>query len=76
MELAKKYITTIVTEFEEGQVLDGTVVRKLTLQECFRFFGFPDDFKKPGAEGELYKRIGNSVCVPVVEAIAEQMLLT
>lgn len=57
-------------------IYDGTIVRKLTLQECFRFFGFPEDFQKPGTAGQLYKRIGNSVCIPVVEAIAEQMLAT
>lgn len=52
---------------------DGKV-RKLTMNECFRFFGFPEDFKKPGSISELYKRIGNSVCIPVVESIATEVI--
>lgn len=54
--------------------VDGKV-RKLTLNECFRFMGFPEDFKKIGPKSELYKRIGNSVCVNMVEAIAKQIKL-
>ena len=46
MELAKKYITTIVTEFEEGQVLDGTVV---SIKEFGAFVEFA-----PGKEGMVH----------------------
>jgi len=45
-------------------------VRKLTIDECFRIMGFPSDFIRPSNTGEQYKQIGNSVCVPMVEAIA------
>ena len=46
MELAKKYINTIVTEFEEGQVLDGTVV---SIKEFGAFVEFA-----PGKEGMVH----------------------
>ena len=46
MELAKKYITTIVTEFEEGQILDGTVV---SIKEFGAFVEFA-----PGKEGMVH----------------------
>jgi DNA (cytosine-5)-methyltransferase 1 len=46
-------------------------VRKLTINECFRIMGFPNDFIRPSAIGEQYKQIGNSVCVPMVAAVAE-----
>ena len=46
-------------------------VRKLTIDECFRIMGFPDDFKRPSAVGEQYRQIGNSVCVPMIHAVAE-----
>jgi DNA (cytosine-5)-methyltransferase 1 len=36
--------------------------------------GFPEDFKSYPSAGESYKQIGNSVCVPVVEAIAKEIL--
>ena len=53
---------------------DGIGVRKLTLNECYRLFCFPDDFIRTGAVTNQYRRVGNSVCVPVVKAIAKQMI--
>ena len=49
-------------------------VRKLTLTECFRLMGFEDSFVKPVPESELYRQVGNSVCVPVVKALATSLL--
>ena len=51
---------------------DGKV-RKLTLKECYRLMGFPDDFKMIGSKGKLYNRVGNSIVVPMVNAIAKQV---
>jgi len=45
-------------------------VRKLTIDECFRIMGFPNDFIRPSAVGEQYKQVGNSVCVPMITAVA------
>ena len=36
--------------------------------------GLPDSFKIPVSDTQAYKQFGNSVVVPVVEAIAKQML--
>ena len=33
--------------------------------------GFPDDFKIPVSDTQAYKQFGNSVVVPVVEAVAK-----
>ncbi|MFA5543990.1 MAG: DNA cytosine methyltransferase, partial [Bacilli bacterium] len=48
-------------------------VRKLTIKECFRMMGFPDDFKRVGSKAQLYASIGNSIVVPMVSAIAKQV---
>ena len=48
-------------------------VRKLTLNECWRIMGFPEDFKKISSVGEQYRQLGNSVCVPMIEAVAEEI---
>lgn len=48
-------------------------VRKLTQDECFRFMGFPCNFKRVGLKSKLYERIGNSVCVNMIEAIGIQV---
>ena len=49
--------------------------RKLTPRECFNLQGFPDDFKLPPAMSDtrLYKQAGNSVVVPVIKRIAENI---
>ncbi|TXD37959.1 DNA (cytosine-5-)-methyltransferase [Lujinxingia vulgaris] len=52
--------------------------RRLTPRECSRLQGFPDDFEQmyirdgsqPVSDTQAYRQFGNSVCVPVVEAIA------
>lgn len=54
-------------------IYDGAEVRKLTLDECFRFMGFPEDFKKIGSTSSLYTRIGNSICVNMVKAVAKEL---
>jgi DNA (cytosine-5)-methyltransferase 1 len=54
-------------------VLDRGRVRRLSLEECYRLMGFPDSLKKVGSKSELYARIGNSICVPMVKAIAEEI---
>jgi len=48
----------------------------MTPKECFNTQGFPESFVLPDiADGRLYKQAGNSVCVSVVQRIAEQMLV-
>ncbi len=48
-------------------------VRKMTPREWARLQGFPDSFKLPLADVHLYKQLGNSVTVNVIEAIAEKI---
>ena len=50
-------------------------IRKLTPKECFLFQGFPKDFKFPDiSNGQLYKQAGNSVSVPVLQRISENII--
>jgi len=48
-------------------------VRKLTINECWRIMGFPETYKKVSAIGEQYKQLGNSVCVPMIAAVADEI---
>ncbi len=48
-------------------------IRKMTPREWARLQGFPDDFKFVVADTHLYKQFGNSVTVPVIEAIAREI---
>lgn len=55
---------------------EGTLPRKLTPRECARLQGFPDDFIIPVSDCRAYKQFGNSVAVPVIRAIARNMIRT
>lgn len=53
---------------------DSHEIRKLTPKETFNAQGYPANFKLPKiANGQLYKQAGNSVVVPVIRRIAEQI---
>lgn len=51
----------------------GKNPRKLTPREAARLQGFPDSFKIPVSNAQAYKQFGNSVCVPVIVAVAKEM---
>jgi DNA (cytosine-5)-methyltransferase 1 len=48
-------------------------IRKMTPREWARLQGFPDSFKLPLADVHLYKQLGNSVTVNVIEAVAREI---
>jgi DNA (cytosine-5)-methyltransferase 1 len=54
-------------------IFDGKKVRKLTLDEAFRLMGFPKGYKRLGTPGQCYLRIGNSVCVPMIEKVGKEV---
>ncbi|MBF0737139.1 DNA cytosine methyltransferase [Staphylococcus arlettae] len=56
-------------------ILTDDGIRKLTPRETFNAQGFPTSFKLPEgiSNGQLYKQAGNSVIVPVIKRIAENI---
>lgn len=48
-------------------------IRKMTPREWARLQGFPDTYNLILADTHLYKQFGNSVSVPVIEAIAKEI---
>lgn len=59
-----------------GAYLINGKIRRLTPRECARVQGYPEWFKIPVSKSQAYKQFGNSVAVPVVEAIYKQILNT
>lgn len=57
-------------------ILDDFGIRKLTPEECVGFQGFPPEFSFPDdiCNASKYKQAGNSVSVPVIKRIAENMI--
>jgi DNA (cytosine-5)-methyltransferase 1 len=55
-------------------IKDDFGIRKLTPYECLALLGFPKDFRFPNIPLEkAYKQCGNSVVVPVIRRIAENI---
>ena len=63
-----------ITDFTPVTHIKGEVnregIRKMTPREWARLQGFPDSYKLEISDVHLYKQLGNSVTVPVIEAIA------
>lgn len=49
--------------------------RYLSVQEALKLQGFPIDYIFPVSKNQAYKQLGNSITIPVVQAIAEKMIL-
>lgn len=80
---SKIQIKTFCASYHKIQRLTGTFVRGgktgirlLSELECKRLMGFPDDFIFPVSRTQMYRQIGNSVCVPMIKAVAREMLKT
>ena len=73
-----KISPTLTTDAEVCKVESEYRIRKLTPLETWRLMGFTDeDFHKAQAvssDSKLYKQAGNSIVVPVLEAVFKQML--
>jgi len=52
----------------------GKNPRKLTPREASRLQGFPEDYIIPVSDTQAYKQFGNSVAVPVIHSIANEIL--
>ena len=54
-------------------VPDGKGLRKITLREGLRLFGYPEWFEMPVKENEGYDLLGNTVAVSVVKTVAQRL---
>ena len=66
--------TLVAMDVNKLGVIDGDGIRKLTIKECQRLCGYPDDYDLSIIkETEAYDLLGNTVCVPVIEKISERI---
>lgn len=66
--------TLVAMDMQKLYVPDGDGIRKLTLREGLRLFGYPENFKFNISEKEGYDLLGNTVAVPVISAVARRIL--
>lgn len=66
--------TLVAMDMQKLYVIDGNGLRKLTLIEGLRLFGYPDDHLGDVSLMNGYDLLGNTVAVPVITAVANRVL--
>lgn len=66
--------TLVATDVTRLAVVDGKGLRRLTVREGLRLFGFPETYELDLEYTKAFDLLGNTVVVPVIEAIAKRML--
>ena len=65
--------TLVATDVSRLAVPDGNGLRKLTIREGLRLFGYPEWYEIPTKEYDAFDLLGNTVAVPVVEFVANKL---
>jgi len=65
--------TLVATDVSRLAVPDNGGLRRLTIREGLRLFGYPEWYEIPVKETEAFDLLGNTVAVPVVEHVAKQL---
>ena len=66
--------TLVAMDMLHLYVPDGEGIRKLSLREGLRLFGYPEDFKFRVKQSDGFDLLGNTVCVPVIKAVSGRLL--
>ena len=65
--------TLVATDMGRFVVPDNGGLRKMSLREGLRLFGYPEWFKMPVSTNDGYDLLGNTVAVSVVKKVAERL---
>lgn len=68
--------TLVATDMERLAVIDGEGLRKLTIREGLRLFGFCDRYQIDLPKKKAFDLLGNTVVVSVIEKISVRLLRT
>ncbi|MBK9223755.1 MAG: DNA (cytosine-5-)-methyltransferase [Flavobacterium sp.] len=67
--------TLVATDVSRLAVPDGKGLRRLTIREGLRLFGYPEWYEIPTKEYDAFDLLGNTVAVPVVEFVANKLAI-
>jgi DNA (cytosine-5)-methyltransferase 1 len=65
--------TLVATDMARLVVPDGTGLRRMTLREGLRMFGYPEWFELPVTVNEGFDLLGNTVAVAVVKSVVKRL---
>lgn len=66
--------TIVATDVSRLAVPDGNGLRRLTIREGLRLFGYPEWYEIPTKLYEAFDLLGNTVAVPVVTHVANTIV--
>ncbi len=66
--------TLVAMDMQKLYVVDNGGLRRLTLREGLRLFGYPEDYRLDVGEKEGFDLLGNTVVVPVIKAVASRLI--
>lgn len=55
-------------------IKEEDAVRKLTINECYKLMGYPNNFVRDENISNAYKQCGNSVVIPMIYEIAQSII--
>lgn len=66
--------TLVAMDVAKLGVVDGNGIRRLTIRECQRLCGYPDNYDLEHInENDAFDLLGNTVCVPVIKEISKRL---
>lgn len=72
----RKGLELAAMDMQKLVVIDGKGLRKLSLREGLRLFGYPEDYQFDVSEKEGFDLLGNTVVVPVIKAVCNRLIKT
>lgn len=66
--------TLVAMDMQKLYVADNGGLRRLTLREGLRLFGYPENMQLNVSEKEGFDLLGNTVVVPVIRAVATRLI--
>lgn len=66
--------TLVATDVTRLAVVDGEGLRRLTIREGLRLFGFPESYELTVSYQDAFDLLGNTVAIPVIDQVSQRIL--
>ena len=67
--------TLLATDMNKLAVIDGDGLRRLTIREGLRLFGFPETYQIDLPVNQAFDLLGNTVVIPIIEEISKRIIV-
>lgn len=67
--------TLVAIDMSKLAIIDGAGIRKLTIRESLRLFGFSEEYQINLPESKAFDLLGNTVVIPIIKEIAKRIII-